>query len=489
MDPIQKVIELYAKYESNDYMLNRLNSHIFTILPNTLELENENYNERTLRTNALQTMQETFIKVFLDKHKYYYISSSGHYYEYVDDTYIICKEDDIHYKLLSTISEDRSLMDWKYKTKFSIMKQIKERHLLSSTPSTTTIQRILNSLCPLIFPYKSATKYFLTIIGDNILKKQIPIRIINKHATIFSELDRIGPYIGVNNLTYNFISKYNENHVYSQYRLLVVNDPIPTEFWINLINKCGLDMLCVAAHYSNRYGSSEQYVNSVSEFKSHIMYLQSNSQETIVSKFIEHSTQSANDSFRITWKQLHYIWKQYLILHDIPNMIYSNALKQMFKQLLKYEEEIDSFVCITSKYLPNISQFLQFWEENIVQTDDELEIGELYILYSSSNVKENDLPKLIQHFFPETTIVDNKYVMNVKCKLWDKQKQIVVLVENLKQHPPTDIISIDDLYTDYTNKNKSHMIVSKQYFEKYIQSNLAEYIVYDSFVDFRHLQN
>ena len=116
MDPIQKVMELYAKYESNDYMLNRLNSHIFTILPNTLELEHENYNERTLRTNALQSMQETFIKVFLDKHKYYHIPSSGHYYEYVDDTYTICKEDDIHYKLLSTISEDRSLMDWKYKT-------------------------------------------------------------------------------------------------------------------------------------------------------------------------------------------------------------------------------------------------------------------------------------------------------------------------------------------------------------------------------------
>ena len=484
MDPIQKVMELYAKYESNDYMLNRLNSHIFCILPNTLEIENEHYNERILRTNTLQSMQETFIKVFLDKHKYYHIPSSGHYYEYADDIYTICKEDDIHYKLLSTISEDRSLMDWKYKTKSSIMKRIKERHLLSSTPSTTTIQRILNSLCPLIFPSKSATKYFLTVLGDNILKKQTPIRIINKHASIFFEMDRIGPYIGVNNLTHNFTSKYNENHVFSQYRLLVVNDPIPSEFWVNLINKRGLDMLCVAAHYSNRYSSSEQYINSVSELKSHVMYLQSNSQEMIVSKFIEHSTQPASDSFRITWKQLHYIWKQYLVLHDIPNMIYSNSLKQMFKQVLKYEEENDSFVCITSKYLPNISQFIQFWEENIICAEDELEIGELYILYSSTNIKENDLPKLIQHFFPETTIADNKYIMNVKCKLWNKQQHIVSLIDSYKQCPPSDIISIDDLYTDYTNTIKSHLVVSKQYFEKYIRFNLTEYIVYDSFVNF-----
>ena len=168
-------------------------------------------------------------------------------------------------------------------------------------------------------------------------------------------------------------------------------------------------------------------------------------------------------------------------------MIYSNALKQLFKQLLKYEEENDSFVCITSKYLPYISQFIQFWEENIICAEDELEIGELYILYSSSNVKENDLPKLIQHFFPETTIADNKYIMNVKCKLWNKQQSIVTLIESLKQCPPTDIISMDDLYTEYTNKINSHLAVSKQYFEKYIRFNLTEYIVYDSFIDFRHL--
>ena len=75
--------------------------------------------------------------------------------------------------------------------------------------------------------------------------------------------------------------------------------------------------------------------------------------------------------------------------------------------------------------------------------------------------------------------------MNVKCKLWDKRSQIVTLIEGLKQNPPKEIISIDDLYTDYTNKKTTHLIVSKQYFEQYIRFNLTEYIIYDSFVDFR----
>lgn len=425
---------------------------------------------------------------FLDKHKYYYIASSGFYYEYIDDTYIIRKEDDIHYKLLSTISEDRSLMDWKYKTKSSILKRIKERHLLTSTPNTATIQRVLNALHPTIFPSKNATKYFLTIIGDNILKKQTPIKVINKHALIFSEMDRIGPYIGVNNLTSNFASKYNDNHVYLQYRLLMVNDQIPIEVWINLINHLGLDLLCVSAHYSNRYGSSEQFLETSPELKPHVMYLQINSQEMIVSKFIEHSTQPANNSFHITWKQIHYIWKQYLTYQNIPNMIYSNSLKQMLKQKLTYEEQSDVFVNLTSKYLPNISNFLQFWEDNICESDsNELEISELYILYGSSNLKENDISRLIQHFFPEINIVENKYIVNVECKLWNKQTGIISLLETYKHNPLVDIVSIDDLYSEYTNKTTGKLIVSKQYFEKYIQRTLSKYIVYETFIDFQQM--
>lgn len=487
MDPNEKIAELYKKYESNEYMLNRLNTHLFTILPNTLEMENENYAERILRTNALQTMQETFIKVFLDKHKYYYIASSGYYYEYIDDTYIIRKEDDIHYKLLSTISEDRTLMDWKYKTKSSILRRIKERHLLTSTPNTATIQHILNALHPTIFPSKNATKYFLTIIGDNILKKQTPIKVINKNAHIFAEMDRMAPYIGVNNLTSNFTSKYNDNHTYSQYRLLIVNDQISIKVWINLINHLGLDLLCVAAHYSNRYGSSEHFLDSL-DIKSHVMYLQINSQETIVSRFIEHSTQPANDSFQITWKQIHYIWKQYLTYQNIPNMIYSNSLKQMLKQKLTYEESADAFTNITSKYLPNISHFLQFWEENIIESDsNELEISELYVLYGSSNLKETDISKLIQHFFPETKIVENKYILNVECKLWNKQTGIISLLDTYKNNPSLDIVSIDDLYTEYTNKTKGRLIVSKQYFETYIKRTLSNVIVYDTFIDFQQM--
>jgi hypothetical protein len=492
---VGKISELYAKYESNEYMINRLNSHLLTILPNTLELEHENYKDRSMRTSTLQIMQETFIKVFLDKHKYYYLYASGFYYEYVGDSFCVRKEDDIHYKLLSTISEDRTLMDWKYKTKFNILRQIKDRSVLLATPNTATIQRVLSAMYPAFFPSKSAAKYFMTVIGDNILKKQTPVRIIHKYSPVFAEIDYIAYLIGATNLTNNFASKYNDNHTYTQYRLLQANAMFPsTDTWRNIITRLNLDLLCVASHYSNRYGSSEGFLEDTADecLKTHILYLNKHSQDTIVEKFITHSTQPADTSFKISWKQLHFIWKQYLNGESIPNMMYANALKQNLKQRLQYDEATDTFLNLTSKYLPNIRHFLNFCDENLIMsqaTTDELELGELYILYASPIMKEFELLKLVSHFFPEIVIDEykyNKYILRTQCKLWNKHEGIINVINHCKENPTpnSDIISIDDLYVEYIALTSGKLVVSKQYFEKYIRNNLKELIVYETFIDF-----
>jgi hypothetical protein len=494
MNVFEKINALFKKYESNDYMTNRLNMHIDTILPNTLELEFENYKERLSRTSALQTTQETFIKVFLNRHKYYYLHASGFYYEYVDDSYYIRKEDDIHYKLLSTISEDRVLMEWKYKTKFNIIRQIKERSVLATTPNTATIQRVLNAIYPAFFPSKNAAKYFMTVIGDNVLKKQTPIRIINKYSTIFAEIDCISLLVGATNLTSNFACKYNDNHMYSQYRMLQVNEQFPTaDTWRSIMQTLNLDFLCVTAHYSNRYGSSEVFLQQYSDdsLKSHVLYLFNHSPDEIIGKFIEHSTQQADESFKITWKQLHYIWKQYL--NVVPNMIYSNSLKQNLKQRLKYDEDSDSFVNLTSKYLPNIRHFLDFCEENLIMDAVappyicELELGELCALYASPTMKECDILKLVKHFFPEIVIDEhkyNKYILRTQCKLWDKTDGILNIIVQYKESHKSEIISIDDLYNEYTVNPSGKLIASKQYFENYIRMKFNEFIVYETFLQF-----
>ena len=130
--------DLYKKYENNEYMLKRIFNHVSIYLPKTLEHELNNFEKRAVRTIKLTNDQDIFIKVFLNKNRYYYCNTN--FYEYDGKDYKIIKEDDIHYKLLSTISSDGVIMPWKHKTKINILKRIKESSLLSSTPDTYTIQ-------------------------------------------------------------------------------------------------------------------------------------------------------------------------------------------------------------------------------------------------------------------------------------------------------------------------------------------------------------
>ena len=170
-DCLSTVEKLYERYKDNEYMLQRIYNHVHVYLPNTLENESKNHEKRQNLNSYLSEEQQIFIQVFLSKNNYYYLPNNNFYYEYNGKDYFIIKEDEIIHKLLSSISKDRTLLQWKHKTKATIIKQIKERNLFSSTPETDTIQNVLNSIYPTFFSSKNAAKYFLTVIGDNLLKK------------------------------------------------------------------------------------------------------------------------------------------------------------------------------------------------------------------------------------------------------------------------------------------------------------------------------
>jgi hypothetical protein len=220
---IQEVCE---KYKENPYMLQRIRNHIINYLPNTLEYELKNHEKRVLRANYLSNEQQTFIEIFLSKHQYYYLPSSNYFYEYNGTNYLIIKEDTIIYNLLSSISKDRVLMQWKHRTKSHVIKQIRDRNLFNCIPESDTIQRVLNLLYPSIFPNKNHAKYFLTVIGDNILKKNSHlIFLINqKTKRLLNEIHHIAcSSISNINVTHNFMCKYHENHSYENCRLLKIN--------------------------------------------------------------------------------------------------------------------------------------------------------------------------------------------------------------------------------------------------------------------------
>lgn len=512
---IETLKELFKHYDSNEYMLQRIHTHINNYLPNTLKNELTNHVKRVNRNYYLSNEQQIFIQVFLSKNQYYYLSSNGFFYEYDGKNYFIVKEDDIIHKLLSSISKERVLIDWKHRTKSNVIKLIKERSLLNSIPETDTIQNVLNFIYPSLFSSKNLAKYFLTIIGDNIFKKNpgLIFFVSQNMKKLLGELDNISYLsIGNTNTTHNFVTKYHENNLYENYRLLKINETFSHDPWKEQLKKIGLDLLCVASHYSKRYESSDNFLQNKSdeELKQFTLYLSNNNQQKIIQTFCESYLNKVDDKkSAIHWKNLHFIWKHFLSSNFLPNMIYSNSLKNMLKELYDYDENTDCFYNLTSKYLPIESDFIKFWENSIQHNTnnenfDELEIDELCMLFkkwtqtkvtqeklvSNGNITEENMLKILKHFFPSVEIIENKYVLNVSCYLWNKnidiEKSFNYIKSQIKDNHSLALISFDDAYNHYykyCNNENNQFIVSKRYFEKFLYSKIAKYIVYEKFIE------
>jgi len=527
----ETIKSLIEKYKDNEYMTQRIYNHIVNYLPNTLDNEDKNHEKRIIRNNFLTNEQQIFIQVFLSKNKYFYLQNNNFFYEYDGEKYLIVKEDDVIHKLLSTISNDRVLLQWKHKTKLNIIKQIKERSLFSSIPETDTIQNVLNVLYPAIFSSKNAAKYFLTIIGDNILKKNshIIFLVSPKMKQILNELDNVAlSSIGNNNTANNFMTKYHENHSYENCRLIKINENFSNEVWRELLKKIGLDLLCVAAHYSKRYESADHFIENKSdeELKAYTYYLKHSCPNNIVVEFCNKYIIDSNSECKMEWKNLHFVWKQFLSNCNLPNVIYSNSLKNILKEKYTYVDETDSFMGITSKYLPVHSDFIKFWENTItiqniasdsnidgnninnhvfandIIFDNEFEIDELCSLFkywskqnieqlmTNGHITEENILKILKHFFPVAEIIEDKFVLNINCSMWNKMSDINGSFEYIKEQINSDhklaLISFDDAYNYYykfCNLNSFTFIVSKRYFEKYLYFKLSDHIVYEKFIE------
>jgi len=509
------VVDLFTKYKDNSYMKNRLETHLFN-LPNMLEQENKKYDERVSRINELSLEQENFFKVFLCKHPYYYMPYNNIYYEYDGKTYKIIKEDDIHHHLLSTITDEGKLIQWKHKTKQSILKKIKDRSLLKSTPETYTIQNVLGFL-QTIFQSKSEAKYFLTVIGDCILKKNTEnlLYFVSPNSRkLISLIDSIAYITTGNSIMNNFITKYHDTHKLNLYRLIKTNETFNYDIIKVILNNIGIDLLCVATHYSDQYTNADNYLKTKTEdvIKNYVLYFVQNQIEKIVDEFIYQCIEpvSSSDSNNITWKNMHYIWKLYLTSLNIPNMIYSNQLLTILSGKLENTNDNGTtiFTKVTSKYLPNVKTFLSFWDKHITVTndnnlDDEYEIDEFATLYKNADQKNSQISdvnmiKMICHYFsPQVEVIDNKYITNIRCNLWSKQDDINEFLNSHKvnlinetTNKNLELISFDELYKGYKSyfkakgflEQKFMPIVSKQFFEKFLTNQLSLYIKFDKFV-------
>lgn len=512
---------LCTKYANDSFMMAKLDNLVTHQLQIMLENIDKSRVEREQRIDELTQEQDQFIQTFFSKHRYLYMTSADHFFNYDGVHFTHVTEDAVLHNILSSISRDRGgLMSWKYKTKSVVMKRIRENTVQTCIPESSTIQTVINALYPAYFASKVEAKYFLTVLGDNILKTQPTLlHIIGANAKPF--LDRLNfvcrLWFGTN-LNQTFKYKCHSDHDHSALRLLSFQlpDADDAHAWLN--GPIGLDLLCVACHYSYRYGSADTYLAKYSNNDTvlkYVMYLSNRTPAQLVEKFIQEyltkpvvavdstvttviATPIVTSTTTLDWKHMQYLWKHFLTALSLPNPVSSVQLKNIMTQLLEghYSADADNFVGITSRYLPSVKLFLKFWNDNMVldPTELELEISEIAILYKrwcndQTHIGESQILNIITHFFPDVEVDEGKYVYKVRCALWDKQADIMTALADI---PAEQTMSVYDAYAFYcgfyketaeggpltTGRRKRRpsngtlesvsMVASKQYFEKYL---------------------
>jgi hypothetical protein len=538
-DATLTIQQIYEKYADDPYMLNRVHGYICH-LPHIFENMKKAHHRRQARMEELIFEQDLFIQSFLNNNQYFYMASTEKFYYYDGIHYQIYNEDDILYNVLSSITRGGQLMSWKQRTRINVMKRIKDNNLLKTIPESETIQYVLDLLYPALFQTKSEAKYFLTIVGDNIFKKNVElIHFVHpKSKRFIQELNNFSQsFIGLN-LSQTFKYKYHE-HEYGLCRLVKMSEGIKFQHqWEPILNHSVLDLICVACHYSTRYNSSDEYIlyaNNDDHLTSNVFYLKHVNQPDLVDMFVNEylefvetpstivleragfpqeevvddrlnsladtlcplrdGSRRSSGNLQINWKNMIYLWKQFLDSKNLPTIMFQQTLKNLLiqKTVNCYDETLDLFVGVYSKHLPAIQKFLAFWEETITieqeQTQEqEFEIDEICMLFklwgqtSTGNVlnKTNGLPltegdgdrlnsvdivqnsrrsstcnitdkqiiDLISYFFPTIEIEREKFIYKIKCSLWDKNKDIQNALDLMKihlrnkfseAHPQTDL--------------------------------------------------
>jgi hypothetical protein len=205
------------------------------------------------------------------------------------------------------------------------------------------------------------------------------------------------------------------------------------------------------------------------------------------------SVRFANLTQFISWKNMQYLWKQFLSVKNLPSVIFQQTLKQILIDKLKYNyvEEEDVFSGISSKYLPAIQNFLKFWNETMSEDacEIDLKVGDLTILYKNwckdryeggVLINETQILDFINYFYPEIEIENEKYLQKVKCVLWDRQKDICDELATMQM--PITIYEAYKLYCKNIGEmNRMNsckkLIVGKSYFDKFVFDKFGEYIV------------
>ena len=514
-DIINVINNIINTYKGDEYIIDKFQNYMINHLPSQVLHWKEDQQQRISRTKNLADGLDSFVESFIRRHMYFYNHQNEYYFSYNGREFNHTTEDSITQKISFFIETEYPLLtQWSKRTKMTVLKKIKDKSLVCAIPESDTIQLVLKLLHPSLFVKRNEAKYFLCVLGDNILKKY---NIANQQTTTqfhfidskAKELLRVLEYHAIYYLSNGCMASIKHKHHEHSYELSRIISILPCvqqrdNWWWKDINNHALDILCVACHYSNRYGSSDKFLDTLQSetcIRNRIMFLKDKTPETVVCMFYNeyllsienknHVTSNIKqDNNCITWKDTTFLWKQFLESNQLPNIMFLQTLKQELIEHINtrictqgnscYFNEInDTFIGVTSKLMPNLQCFLSFWQGTMIEDETEHfleieEIGHLYKDWCKSNgnqeIQIERLKELIRFYYPNTDWHEDKYIHGYKNKLWNKKTDILIALDMLKDSLTAQYnINVYDAYEHYCkyhNRVKpTALLVSKVYFE------------------------
>jgi len=474
---------MHIKYKDNPYILQKLHQYIEHIPEYLKNLELE-YTKRSAKKDEQIKQTSLFVKYFFQHHEYYYISSTEFFIEYKDFNYVIITEDEIHNKIHIELTKQPFYMrQYKFKIKNIILKQIKDSPFNQVIPDTNTIQSTLNVFFPTLFQNKNHLKYFLTIVGDTLLKKNTHlIHIIDNSYKKFLKLlsDHIYKYIG-KSITETFKYKYYD-HNYSDCRLFPIIQ-FNEDLHCNFVRDNIMNIIAITYYYSSRYNSSDEFLNTCNDkmFTDQTYLLSTFTPESVIDKFItELFIKDSNNENTLSYKDVYFLWRVFLKKYKLPCISSQSNFKNILTSMKILHQDTELCIGIQSNAPITWNTFQHFWTQTITVGDDigdQLEIDEITTLYNiwvtnkgykDEILTEEYLLEIMSWMMPEIAIENDKFIYNISCKLWNKYENVI---ECNKQMPDSINTLLDKYkyYVEWCNEKKT-ITANKNYFDQIINN-------------------
>lgn len=407
---------------------------------------------------------QSIIQTFFLEHIIYYIQTSDLYVYYNQHQYTVLTENDILHLIYTNLNIYPMHTYLKQQLKQKIHKRIKENSIYNTIPDSVTLQDVISFLHPLLFQTKNGSKYFMTVLGDVIMKKTHFYYFLDSSMKPFiQKLQKtISLYFCSNQLS-NFKFKFCD-HDPSVSRLIKT---IHVNFnYINCSDSFYVNLICCSIHYSTRFNHSDEFLEDVTNqsLRKDVLWIKETKKEDMIQEFI-HSYFHPSD-FNIHEKDMLFLWKIFLKEKNSIHLL-NKTIHEDLSQHVRYDPPY--FMNLTSMRLPYVQKFNSFWSKYMYEdkTEKFLELTEIVSLFVERNPKfhginEQKVKEILQYYYPSMPIVENRYVNNIGCLLWNKKEDLGKFFE---QADPER----SDMYREYTESYFKRK-VSKEYFNLHEES-------------------